>query len=261
MNSAIYEGRVRHRRFAPKSHEFSYRLYLVYLDLDELDSVFSGRWLWSTRRAAPLRFRRGDHLGDAAVPLPTAVRDLVAERTGRRPTGPIRLLTQLSHFGYCFNPVSFYYCFDAAGERIETIVAEVNNTPWGERHCYVLQERMNRGRGGFKRYFPAKAMHVSPFMPMNVSYDWRFSVPDEQLRVHMQNAIDGAIMFDATLDLRRTEISGSALARMLAVFPLMSVKVIAGIYWQALRLWLKGVPVYDHPAKAETVHESEYESR
>ena len=261
VKSAIYEGRVRHRRFSPKAHAFSYRLFLVYLDLAELDSVFAGRWLWSTRRRAPARFRREDHLGAASVPLDTAVRDLIAERTGRRPAGPIRLLTQLSYFGYCFNPVSFYYCFDAADERVETIVAEVNNTPWGERHCYVLNEAMNRAQAaGHKRYLPAKEMHVSPFMPMDVRYDWRFSPPTDRLTVHMENAKDDAKIFDATLELERTEISAAALARVLVVYPLMSVKVIAGIYWEALRLWLKRVPVYDHPAKALTVHDKNYES-
>ena len=129
MHSAIYHGSLRHRRFAPRPHVFGYPLFMVYLDLAELDTVFKGHWLWSTRRAAPARFVRADHLGDPAQPLDQAVRDLVESRGGQRPLGPIRLLTHLRYFGYAFNPVSFYYCFDAAGERVECIVAEVNNTP------------------------------------------------------------------------------------------------------------------------------------
>lgn len=233
---------------------------MVYLDLSELDTVFSRRWLWSASRRAVARFRRTDHFGDPNVPLDQAVRDLVAERTGRRPSGPIRLLTQLSYFGYCFNPVSFYYCFDAKDTCVETIVAEVNNTPWGERYCYVLHEAMDKGEAGHKRYLPQKVMHVSPFMPMDVDYDWRFSPPAERLTVHMENAIDARKVFDATLDFERTEITKGALARVLCAYPLLTLKVITGIYWEALRLWLKRVPVFDHPDKATTIHEKNYES-
>jgi len=246
----------------PAGHEFSYRLFMMYLDLAELDQVFEGRWLWSVRRPALARFRREHHLGDAAVPLDTAVRELVKTRTGSHPQGPIRLLTNLSYFGYCFNPVSFYYCFDAAGERVETIVAEVNNTPWGERHCYVLTEKMNRGKAAHKRYAPVKQMHVSPFMPMDVDYDWRFSTPAQTLAVHMENARRNDKIFDATLELERCEIGAGSLARVLVAYPLMTLKVIAAIHWQALRLWLKKVPVYDHPAKEKfAMRGTRYEDR
>ena len=176
MHSAIYHGSLRHRRFAPRPHGFSYPLFMVYLDLTELDTVFKGRWLWSTRRAALARFVRADYLGDPAQPLDQAVRDLVESRGGQRPLGPIRLLTHLRYFGYGFNPVSFYYCFDAAGERVECIVAEVNNTPWGERHCYVLDQAQTAA--GHYRYRSVKAMHVSPFMPMDLEYEWHFSGPE-----------------------------------------------------------------------------------
>ena len=163
MKSAIFSGQVRHRRTHPAGHEFRYRLFMMYLDLSELDSVFRRRWFWSTRKPALARFRRENHLGDASLPLDQAVRDLVELETGCRPAGPVRLLTNLSYFGYCFNPVSFYYCFDGNDQALETIVAEVNNTPWGERFCYVLGEAMNQGKASHKRYSPAKQMHVSPF--------------------------------------------------------------------------------------------------
>ena len=144
MHSALYQGWLRHRRRAPRAHAFAYPLFMAYLDLAELDRVFAGRWLWSARRAAPARFAREDHFGDPALPLDEAVRRLVHERTGRRPAGPIRLLTHLRYFGYVFNPVSFFYCY--AGDEVQTIVAEVNNTPWGERCMYVLS-RNSAARG------------------------------------------------------------------------------------------------------------------
>jgi DUF1365 family protein len=250
MKSAIYFGRVRHRRMAPAVHGFSYRMFMLYLDLAELPDLFDRRWLWSARGPALARFRREDHFGDPALPLDESVRRLVARETGELPAGPIRLLTHLRYFGHVFNPVSFYYCFDREDSQVETIVAEVNNTPWGEQHCYVLPQRMNAGRNGHGRYFPAKVMHVSPFMEMDVDYDWRFNAPGEALTVHMENRRDGRKIFDATLQLDREEISSASLARALAAYPLMTIKVVGAIYWQALRLWLKGVPVHDHPAKS-----------
>lgn len=249
MNSAIYEGRVRHRRWRPKSHQFSYSMFMLYLDLAELDRVFAGRWLWSTRRPALARFRREDHLGDPALPLDQAVRDLVQQSAGWRPAGPIRLLTHLSYFGYCFNPVSFYYCFDANDRQVEAIVAEVNNTPWGERHCYVLDGHGRPGGAAQQHFAPRKQMHVSPFMPMDIDYRWRLSQPGEVLGVHMENHRDGEKLFDATLRLERVELNARSLARVLSQYPLMTVKVIAAIHWQALRLWLKRVPLFDHPRK------------
>jgi len=253
--SGIYAGQVRHRRLQPVPHEFTYRMFMMYLDLDELPGLFRGRWLWSARRSALASFRREDHMGPADVPLDQAVRELVQERTGETPRGPIRLLTHLRYFGHVFNPVSFYYCFDKDDVFVETIVAEVNNTPWGERHCYVLPQSENRGTGEHSRFFPKKVMHVSPFMEMDVDYDWRFRHPGENLTVHMENARQGRKVFDATLVLQRREISARSLAAVLVSFPLMTVRVVTAIYWQALKLWLKSVPIHDYPDKKMTALE------
>ena len=261
MNSAIFSGQVRHRRMLPVGHEFVYQLFMVYLDLAELDSVFRGRWFWSCKRAALARFKRQDHFGDADVPLDIAVRRLVESETGSYPQGPIRLLTNLSYFGYCFNPVSFYYCFDSLGEQVETIVAEVNNTPWGERHCYVMGEAMNQSTTSFKRYMPVKKMHVSPFMPMDVKYDWRFTSPSEILNVHMQNTLADRKVFDAILKFERHEISARSLAQVLLVYPFMTLKIITAIHWQALRLWLKRIPVFDHPSNSNLDKGQKHENR
>ena len=255
MKSCIYEGRVRHRRFTPVEHAFDYRLFMMYLDLDEAPRVFSRRWFWAVGRRALAWLKREDHLGDPGTPLADAVRDLVADRTGRRPEGPVRLLTHLRYFGYCFNPVSFYYCYDATGERLEAIVAEVNNTPWAERHCYVL--RSGEQRGAVHRYRPVKQMHVSPFMPMDIDYDWRFREPGQRLTVHMENHRQGDKLFDATLDLEREEITGASMARVLAGYPFMTTRIIAAIHWQALKLWLKRARVYDHPEKNAMMTETQ----
>ena len=247
MNSCLYRGMVRHRRLRPVRHAFRYGLFMLYLDLAELPEVFDGRWLWSVRRPAPAWFRRADHLGDPAKPLDGEVRDLVAARTGRRPTGPIRLLTHLRYFGYVMNPVSFYYCFDASGAAVEAIVAEVTNTPWGERHAYVLHLGERGAGGAVFRFEQPKALHVSPFMPLNQRYAWRLSAPGPRLLVRIENHDADGKLFDATLALRREPLTGPALATALARHPWMTGQVAAGISWQALRLWAKRLPFHPHP--------------
>lgn len=252
MNSCLYEGRVRHRRFEPRSHEFSYRLYLMYLDLDELPQLFDRFWLWSARRFNLAWFNRADHLGDPRQPLAEAVREMLYERTGVKATGPIRLLTHCRYLGFGFNPTSFYYCYDRDGKRVENIIAEVNNTPWGEQYCYVLTEADNvareRAAARHKQYRPVKDFHVSPFMPMDIDYDWRFSQPSDRLTVHMQNFVDSRKLFDATLDLDYRPMTSMNMARVLLQYPVITIKVVVAIYYQALRLMLKRTPFFDHPA-------------
>ena len=222
---------------------------MLYLDLAELSTVFNSHPLFSAYRSNVAYLKRLDHLGDPALPLDECVRELVCEHSGARPTGPIRLLTHLRYFGHCFNPVSFYYCYDEAGMRLETIVAEVHNTPWGECHCYVLDDGSNKGRGRWRRHRFHKAFHVSPFMDMDLDYDWRFLEPGVRLQAHMASTRDGQKLFDATLSLRRRPISRANLTGVLVRYPLMTVKVVVAIHWQALKLWRKKAPFYTHPAK------------
>lgn len=243
MNSALYEGTVHHARFAPVPHRFQYRIVLAYLDLAELETVFAGRWLWSTRRPNLVWFRRADFLGPAERSLDEAVRSLVQSRLGTRPTGPIRMLTQLRTLGYVFNPVTFYYCYEPDGATLHSFVAEITNTPWGERHAYVLPAREAL------RWSFAKEFHVSPFFGMEQTYRWSITAPGETLEVQMSNEEHGKRVFHAELTLARQPIRTSTLLRALVLYPWMPARAHLAIYWQALRLALKRVPFFTHPKK------------
>lgn len=245
--SAVYEGVVRHRRLAPNPHVFHYRIAQLYLDLDEIEQVLAPRWLWSVRKRNIAEFRRTDYLGPPELSLAEAVRLRVEEATGQRPPGPIRLLTHLRYFGYVFNPVSFYYCFAEDGVTLVCIVAEITNTPWRERHAYVLPIKTAEPEGRSFRWVFAKTFHVSPFMPMTRDYAWRFTPPTADLNVYMEVMRAGQLEFDATLSLKHRPLNRVSLARVLWRYPLMTMQIVGAIHWQAVRLWLKKNPVYEHP--------------
>jgi DUF1365 family protein len=172
----------------------------------------------------------------------------VAQDTGVRADGPVRLLTHLRYFGHSFNPVSFYYCYAADGTTLQAIVAEITNTPWKERHAYALPCAAATASGRALRWEFAKAFHVSPFLALARDYAWRFTVPGDSLHVHMDVLDRGAREFDASLSLQRRSADTASLARVLWRYPAMSLQVLGHIHWQALRLWLKRTPVHDHPS-------------
>lgn len=274
LASAVYVGRVHHARHAPRPHRFSYRLFMLYLDLDEVEHAFDGRWLWSHERWNVASFRRKHFLGDPGRPLAECVRERVESALGEAPPrGPIRMLTHVALLGYCFNPVSFYYLFHEDGETLHSVTAEITNTPWKERHAYVMAASGPERPGEWRTWKFKKDFHVSPFFPMDHHYRWSFTTPLNEpgspLRVAMENHAPAdrgdaptaagdvpggdatSRVFDAALELERRPLDGRELRRCLLRHPWMTGKVHAAIYWQALRLWLKRTPFFDHPSSAE----------
>jgi len=241
---AIYEGTVRHRRSVPTPSEFTPKLFLAYLDVDALPGSLDRLPLWSARRWAPVRFRPRDFFDGSGRPLGAAVRDLVQGRLGRRPTGPIHLLAQLRTFGWLFNPLAVYYCWAADGETLDTIVLEVTNTPWGQRHWYVLD-----ARGDTTTSTTAKAMHVSPFLPMDLDYRITWTVPGADLHLRIDVRRDDAAIFDADLSMRRTTVDRWRAVTVLARYPMLPLRVSAGIYAKAARLLAGGIPVHRNPSR------------
>lgn len=239
--SALYAGSLTHVRHTAPGHRFSHRLYLLYLDLDELDGLGLEPVL-GVERAGLLSFRRRDYFGPAEVPLKSAVLDAVERALGKRPAGPVRLLTHVRSLGPAFNPVSFYYCFAPDGSTLEAVLAEITNTPWGERYAYVVPGDGASARGEFE-----KAFHVSPFLSMQQQYSWRFSAPGRTLGVAMRNEERGRTSFHATLSLARRSLTRATLLGRALAEPWMSLRVLAWIYAHALTLRLKGAPVFSHP--------------
>jgi uncharacterized protein len=239
LASCLYAGTIAHQRRGP-ARSFQHRIVLAYIDLEELPALAGG--LLVQRRPGSLRFRRRDYHGPPAVPLSRAVRETVRQHTGARPAGPIRVLTNLGFFGHCFNPVSFYYCFDGDG-RLQALLAEVTNTPWGERRAYVIPG----GAGEFR-----KAMHVSPFMGMDHTYRAFATTPGPELRVAIESLHEDEPVFAARLSLTRRELTRRSLRGLAWRHPPSGIRALALIYGHALGLRIAGAPVFAHPERSDT---------
>lgn len=275
QHSAIYEGWVQHRRFAVTRHQFRYPLYMMLLDLDEVDAVLDLHPLWGHSRWAAAGFHCADYFR-GATSLHELKRQLLQQfQQAGFAVCRVSILTNLRCFGVVMNPLSCYFGFDANGRCI-AMLAEVTNTPWGERHHYWLSTdksdrttstgsipvqtpwRIHERTRGDHRYHYGfdKAFHVSPFNPMALHYLWTLNTPqpgqDHHLISHLALHDADQLCFDATLSLWRRPVSRQSLGRVLWRYPLQSLQVASGIYWQALRLWWRGARFHPHPRQPVT---------
>ena len=252
LKNYIYNGVIRHRRYTPFEHFFSYPLFMVYVDISKVSKILETSLIWNVNKPALISFYRKDYHGEPTKPLDKAVRDTIYKKTGKRINGPIRILTHLRYFGFCFNPVSFYYCFNTSASKLEMIMAEVTNTPWNERYSYIIDKKM---LSGSKKNLVAeleKKLHVSPFWGMDHQYEWLFSEPDESLLVNMKNFKSGMKVFDATLTMKRKALTIKNLLISVLRFPFITLLVVYRIHWQALKLWIKKAPFFPHPSKIKS---------
>jgi len=245
--SGIYVGHVQHQRFHPRQHAFKYRLFMLLLKLENLGNILQEIPLLDGRFPWFIRFQRSDYHGDLQINLDQAVRDTVEHFSGRRPTGTIYMLTHLRYFNYCFNPITLYYIYQPDGQGLDTMLVDVTNIPWMERYSYILPSDQNPRQGDLYHYKTEKKFHVSPFMDMDHMYEFRLSEPGQTLSVHINSFKDNIKYFDATLILKKRELTTPNLIHAAWQYPFMTGKVAAAIYWQALKIWVKRIPYYNHP--------------
>ncbi len=250
--SAIYQGHVVHQRVRPKRHHLRYSVYSLLLDLDEVQDLDRRHRLFSYNRPGPIAFYDRDHGPLDGSPLRPWVEGLMREAGFEPDGGPIRLLCYPRLLGYVFNPISVYFCYDRE-ENLTVILYEVCNT-FKERHIYVIP--VSGKEGEVVRQHCDKAMYVSPFIDMDCSYDFKILPPSKSIGIVINQADSEGPLLTAVFKGDHKPFDARSLARVLVTFPFMTLKIIAGIHWEALRLWLKGVPVFSHKAAASPVRTS-----
>ena len=248
MRSCLYAGHVTHHRAQPVSHDFRRPVLMAYLDLEEVATLQARLRLFGAGRYSLASFRWQDHQFEGQDAPSERIRQLVGRVTARQPQGPVRLLTQLRWMGHFFSPLNLYYCFARGGQDLEAVVAEVSNTPWGEQHRYVLPCACP-SHGSDYRYRHVKEFHVSPFLPMELQYDWQFNIPEQETHVRIGATDSRSRVFVAHLSLRRRPLTDRELLRGAMRYPWMTAQIVAAIYWQAFQLWWKKCPTYTHPKR------------
>ncbi|MAJ45446.1 MAG: DUF1365 domain-containing protein [Candidatus Marinimicrobia bacterium] len=243
----IYEGYIRHRRFTPFEHFFKYPIFMMYFDISNIKRLSEGKSIFfRINKPSIISFYRKDYHGNKLECLDKAVRKTLQNKYQYIAKGPIRLLTHLRYFGYCFNPVSFYYCFDKEDKRVESVMAEVTNTPWNERYTYFISDFDSNNN---LKSVMNKKFHVSPFWDMNHIYDWVFTIPNRKIAVNMKNYKENIKVFDASLNLERKTLNLKNLLFQIIKFPFITIKIFLRIHWQAIILWIKGATFHTHPKK------------
>lgn len=246
LRSGLYVGTVRHRRLSPKANSFRYRVYQLLIDLDELPQLDRGLRFLSYNRPNLTAFYDVDHMGGSGAPVRDKLARWLAKRGEHLGDAPVLLLTSPRVLGYVFNPVSYFFCLDHAGD-LRFVVAEVNNT-FGETYCYLLDDGEPMG-GRAVRSRRDKVFHVSPFIPMeDIRYHWILTPPEDHITVHIDEFERDEKFFDATLNLERRPLTDGSLAKAILRHPHLTARTVYLIHRQALRLWLKRLPVYRKPS-------------
>ena len=241
---AVYQGTIAHTRFSSKSHKFTYKTNMLYLDLDELQGAFLGKLFWGYNKPNLASFYRSDFYGDKRKTIKKSIQSLLLNKINLHHKGKVFLLTTIRYFGFAFNPVSFYYCFDESS-NIQAIISHITNTPWNEKHAYVHDCRNKSSMS--KKFEFDKDFHVSPFMPMNINYSWVFSPPKDFLFVSMDSYNKDKLIFNATLKMTKKAWSNFILNKILFLSLPMSIKSTLLIYFNAFILFIKRAKFYPHP--------------
>lgn len=271
MKNSIYVGQIRHRRFTPKVNRFGYSLYMLALDVDEVSTPQFNIGVFGTRWFHALKFNQTDYLKKERIKTadktdPISLKQRITEKVqqldGKYKIEKVVMLVQVRCFGLYFSPANFYFCYDAEG-ACNCMLAEVSNTPWNQRHYYLIDLNDHLDNGDLPP--TEKEFHVSPFMAIDMEYVWKVRPPSatsDALSIHIENhtlnsdadkskeeSKEDSKVFDATLSLKKKQFSKTELVKVLLGFPVMTLKIVLLIYWQAMKLFFKRVPFVSYQTR------------